>query len=289
MAIEGLKIVGESINDSIPSTRSLFDARNFDGIKALARSQDEKGAAYIDVNVGYRSPTFMAEVVRQVQSVTAKPLAIDTPDLELAAAGLDAYDPQTAVGKLPILNSISPLRLEMLNLYKVRRFMPILMVSERVEDDRAMPNKTGEETYAAARHMLRALRESGYGIPNEQVIIDTGMAPLGSDTEGQLKRVLKGMKLIHADPDFAGVHMSVGLSNFTIMLPSRCKDGSPVKSALESAFLTMASRVGLDMIIGSLNREYELLGADHPAMVCLEDVLRLGGFDAIIRVKEFYS
>ena len=56
MAIEGLKIIGESINDSVPSTHKLFEEGDVEGLLALARMQDERGAAYIDVNVGARAP-----------------------------------------------------------------------------------------------------------------------------------------------------------------------------------------------------------------------------------------
>ena len=96
MAIEGLNIIGESINDSVPSTNKLFENGDIDGLLELARMQDEKGAAYIDVNVGPRPAEFMGDLVRKIQSVTGKPLAIDTPDLEIAKAGLEAYDPERA-------------------------------------------------------------------------------------------------------------------------------------------------------------------------------------------------
>ena len=107
MAIEGLSIIGESINDSVPSTKKFFDANDIEGLKALAKAQDEAGAAYIDVNVGLRTPEFMAEMVNEVQSVTAKPLSIDTPDPVIAKAGLLAYDAERAGGQLPLLNSIA--------------------------------------------------------------------------------------------------------------------------------------------------------------------------------------
>jgi len=61
MAIPGLTIIGESVNDSVPSTKKLFDENDVAGLLELARSQDEKGAAYIDVNVGLRPPEFMAD------------------------------------------------------------------------------------------------------------------------------------------------------------------------------------------------------------------------------------
>jgi cobalamin-dependent methionine synthase I len=239
------------------------------------------------VNVGPRSPQFMAEMVAKIQQVTAKPLSIDTPDPDIARAGLAAYDPQRAGGKKPILNSISGLRTAMFDLLAVRPFRPILLVSEQLLDGRSRPCRTAEETYAAAQFLIGKAR--GCGVPAGDCIIDPGIAPIGSDAEGNLKRLVSAMGLIHKDPAMAGVHMSVGLSNFTVMLPSKRADGTPVKGPLESAFLTKAMPAGLDMIIGSVKRSYELLAGDHPAMQCLEDCLRLGGFESIMRVREFYA
>jgi cobalamin-dependent methionine synthase I len=291
MAIPGLTIIGESINDSVPSTKKLFDAGDIPGLLELARAQDEKGAAFLDVNVGARPPEFMADLVRRIQSVTAKPLSIDTPDPAIAEAGLKAYDPARAGGARPILNSISPLRAGMFDLWAVQPFMPILMSSERYERGAGCPgaNRTAEETRATARALLEEARRRIPGFTNDQAIVDPGIAPIGSDCEGQLKRVLESLALIRDDPFFAGVHRSVGLSNFTVMLPSKRADGSPVKGPLESAFLTLAMPLGLDMIIGSTVRKYEILPAGHPALACLEDILGLEGFDTLVRLKEFYA
>ncbi len=291
MAIPGLTIIGESINDSVPSTKKLFDENNISGLLELARSQDEKGAAYIEVNVGLRPPEFMADMVRKIQTVTAKPLSIDTPDPAIAEAGLKAYDLERAQGRKPILNSISPLRLQMFDLWAIQPFIPILMCSERFERGAscASMNRTAEETWQTARALLEEARRRIPGFSNDQAIIDPGIAPIGGDCEGQFKRVLESLALIHGDPFFAGVHMSVGLSNFTVMLPSKRKDGSPVKGPLESAFLTLAMPRGLDMIIGSTVRKYELLEPGHPALACLEDILKLEGVETLERLKQFYS
>lgn len=291
MAIPGLTIIGESINDSVPSTKKLFDENDLPGLLELARSQDEKGAAWIDVNVGPREPAFMADLVRRIQSVTAKPLSIDTPDPAIAEAGLRAYDPGRTGGRKPVLNSISPLRLPMFGLTAVRPFIPILMASERYEPGAGCgsANRTAEETRQTARTLLEEARRCIPGFTNDQAIIDPGIAPVGGDCEGQLKRVLGSLALMHADPFFAGVHMSVGLSNFTVMLPSKKKDGTPVKGPLESAFLTLAMPRGLDTIIGSTVRKYEILPPGHPALACLEDILKLEGFDTLVRLKEFYG
>jgi len=74
-----------------------------------------------------------------------------------------------------------------------------------------------------------------------------------------------------------------------VMLPSKRKDGSPLKGPLESAFLTLAIPRGLDTIIGSTVRKYEILAAGHPALVCLEDILKLEGYDTLMRIKDFYA
>ncbi|MGW8257178.1 MAG: dihydropteroate synthase [Thermoguttaceae bacterium] len=289
MAIKGLNIIGESINDSVPSTKKLFDAGDIPGLLELARSQDAGGAEYIDVNVGARPPQFMAEMVQKIQSVTSKPLSIDTPDPAISQAALKVYDSAGADGKKPILNSISALRLSMFDLYRIQPFMPILLVTENMIQGRSQPCRTAQETYDAAKFMLATFLDRCPGATNADCIIDPGISPIGSDSEGNIHRLISAMELIHQDSAFAGCHFSVGLSNFTVMLPSKRADGSPVKGPLESAFLTKAMPLGLDMVIGSVKRKYELLAPDHPARVCLEDCLKLNGFDVLMRIREFYA
>ena len=289
MAIESLAIIAEAINDSVPSTNKLFEANDIAGLLALARMQDERGAAYIDLNVGPRSPEFMAELVTKIQSVTSKPLAIDTPSAEIAHAGLEAYDRDRAGGEKPILNSVTSLRVDMFDLHAIEPFKPILLASEHVIDGQSKSCHTAEETYQAAKYLVETFHDRCPGATNDDCIIDPGIAPIGSDLEGNLQRLIAAMALIHADANLSGVHASVGLSNFTVMLPPKRPDGMAVKSSLESAFLTKAMPLGLDMCIGSVKRRYELLAPDHPAMACLEDCLKLDGFDVLMRVREFYS
>jgi 5-methyltetrahydrofolate--homocysteine methyltransferase len=287
MAFPNLTIIGESINDSVPSTHRFFEANDIAGLKDLAVSQDVGGAGYIDVNVGRRSGEFLAEMVRHVQSVTAKPLSIDTPDPKMIEAGLKAYDPERAGGRMPILNSISPLRTEMFKLTRIKPFKPILMASERMENGEGQANRTAEAVHQTACQLVQ--EAARYGIPVEHCIIDPAISPIGADTEGYFRCLMGAMGLIHADPSLQGVHMSVGLSNFTVMLPPKRADGSPTKGPLESAFLTLAAPLGMDHVIGSVKRKYELLPPDHPAMLCLNDCLKLEGFDVIERVQEFYQ
>ena len=290
MSIDGLIIIGESINDSVPSTHQLFEENNIDQIVALAKMQDERGAAYVDVNVGTRSPEFMAELVTQIQKQVSKPLSIDSPDVSIVKAGLEAYDPNLAGGQKPVLNSIAMSRLEMFDLYEMQPFIPILLATEGVDEaGGAKMNRSSQETYETAKAFLKIASDKMADFANDQCIIDPGIMPIGSDMEGNFKRLMDTIQLIHDDAEMKGVNMSVGLSNFTVMLPTKTADGSPVKSALESAFLTMAMPLGFNMVIGSVKRKYKILDEDHPAMACLKDILNLEGMDIIMRVMSFYS
>jgi 5-methyltetrahydrofolate--homocysteine methyltransferase len=275
-----IHIIAESLNDSVPSTHELYEAGNLDGVRELAKFQDEKGAVYLDVNVGGRTADFFTQIIREVQSVSRKPISIDTPDPQLAEAGLKVCD--DSVG-MPILNSISAHRIEMFDLYKIKPFRPILLISEGKNG----ACHTADETVDAAKFLLAEARKAG--IPNNDLIFDPGIAPIGSDGDGNLARLFEAMRRIHADPDFAGFHASVGLSNFTVMLPPKRKDGSLIKSPLESAFLTRAMPLGLDYVIGSVKRNYETLSEDHPALQCVDECIQLGGFDSIMRVRKFYK
>jgi len=177
----------------------------------------------------------------------------------------------------------------MFDLYGVQPFRPILLCSEHVVEGRCRACDTARQTYDAAKHLVAEFKRRCPGAGNDDCILDPGIAPIGSDAQGNLHRLIAAMEMIHADESLAGVHASVGLSNFTVMLPSKRADGSPVKGPLESAFLTKAMPLGLDMVIGSVKRKYELLPPEHPAMVCLEDCLKLSGFEVIMRVREFYA
>lgn len=290
MGIPALTIIAEAINDSVPSTAKLYGANDIEGIKALARKQAAGNCGFIDVNVGPRSAEFMALVVREVQSVTDKPLSIDTPDPVLAEAALRVYSLDRAQGRKPVLNSVSLMRLKMLDLYKLCPFMPILLCSEGIDESGATaPCRTVEDVHRAAKTLLKLVRDSGFGIQNQDLIIDPGIAPIGSDMEGITRRVLDSIARLKADPDFAGVHFSVGLSNFTVMLPPKRANGKPVKTPLQNAFLTKAVPLGLDMIIGAADRAYKLLPAGDDALVCLEEFLALNEVEAVVRVREFYS
>ena len=289
MPIPNLTIIGETINDSVPLTKKLFDAGDIEAFWRLPEPGRKRGRLYRRERRA-ASGEFMAEMVRKIQAVTAKPLSIDTPDPALAEAGLRAYDP--AAGRRPKADPQFHQRAPRGHVRPVQAppFQADLAGLRERWSTAARSLATRPRRHIdAARHLVETFLARCAGATNDDCILDPGIAPLGSDSEGNIHRLVAAMERIHQDPFFAGCHASVGLSNFTVMLPPKRPDGSPVKGPLESAFLTKVMPLGLDMVIGSVKRNYELLAPDHPAMQCLEDCLNRKGFDVLMRVREFYT
>ncbi|MEK6796258.1 MAG: dihydropteroate synthase [Spirochaetota bacterium] len=287
MALNGkLNIIAEKINDSVPSTHELFEKGDMQAIIALAKEQAD-GATFIDVNIGPRDPKLMEELITSIQSLVTVPLSIDTPSFEIAERALKTYDPAKAGGKKPLLNSISLGRLEMFDLLKIQPFKAILMSSERHVNNETVQNCVAADILEAAKQMYAHAKK--HGLTNDDMVFDPTIAPIGSDYQGLTKMTIGGIALIGKEAQFKGCHMSVGLSNFTVQIPSKTKSGALVKTPLESAFLTLAVPGGLDYCVGSTKKKYEILTDDHPAMKTLNDVMKLEAFDILTRVQEFYN
>lgn len=284
-----LKIIAEKINDSIPSTYKLLEAEDMGGIVALARTQAEQGAAYIDVNIGLRRPELMAELVKRIQAEISLPLCIDSPDLAIQKAGIGAYDPSRAGGAKPLINSISQLRMELLELLEIQPIKMIVMCTEREVDGERKPNTSAREIFDTAQTVSRMIRERNSSISNDDLFFDPGMTPIAADMEGLVDASIEAVKLIGGCEELAGCHMTVGLSNFSVQLPSKTASGAPIKTPLESAYLTLTHPFGMDYVIGNPKKNYCRLEEDHPALVTVKDVLQLEGIQRLIRIQEYYK
>jgi 5-methyltetrahydrofolate--homocysteine methyltransferase len=81
----------------------------------------------------------------------------------------------------------------------------------------------------------------------------------------------------------------VGLSNLGIMLPKLALDGGPLPTRVESAFLTLAMPHGLDTILGTPGRNYQLLPEDDFVFRGFREILNAEGFDALEKVQQLYQ
>ena len=105
---------------------------------------------------------------------------------------------------------------------------------------------------------------------NDEIIIDPGLAPISADTYGLVNMSLDAMRLIRSDPDLAGVHISVGLTNFSFGVPKEIREG------LENAYITLALEAGLDFVLGNPEKHLRPLDEDSKYVTVVREALAAG-------------
>jgi cobalamin-dependent methionine synthase I len=274
-----LHIIGELMNNSYARARRAFTERNPAGYQELARLQSEIGADYLTLNLDgtqriqvrrQEMLDFLPDVVPAIQEVTSTPIAFDNPSVDYHRVALEHYD--RAKSGPPILNSLAASRErleEMVELVKHYDTLAVVMASETFAPDGTAQCLNPQDSYRAAKYFVELLQTKA-SRRNDQIIIDTGLAPVGADTYGLINIGLDAMRLISADPDFKGVHLVVGLSNFAWGTPKT------VKYELEKAYLTLGMEAGLDFAIANPEMHPAPLAFDHPMVTRLREALVQG-------------
>jgi len=274
-----LHVIGELMNNSYARARKAFHHRNPKGYQELAKLESALGADYLTLNLDgtqriqvrrQEMLDFLPDVISAIQEATSTPIAFDNPSVEYHKVALKHYD--RAKSGAPILNSLAASREhldEMVELVKHYDTLAVVMASETFVPGGTSQCLNPEDSYRAARHFVELLVTKA-GRRNDQIIIDTGLAPVGADTYGLVNIGLDAMRMISADPDLRGVHLLVGLSNFAWGTPKE------VREDLEKAYLTLGMEAGLDFALANPEKSPAPLPPDHPMVAKLRDALEQG-------------
>ncbi len=228
-------IIGEKINGTLKGIGAAINQRNAEAITAAVRKQDLAGADVIDVNAGTGKTQGSAEIedlqwlLGVVQKATAKPLAIDSENPEVIAAGL-----QLVKGPTPWINSASaaPARLESILALARNTGGPVIALCM---DEKGIPTSR-EGRLKAAERIYRAAREKG--INPECLYFDPLVMPICAND----KAGVMNLELISSiKTSFPGARTVVGLSNISFGLPQR--------EVVNQTFLTLCLQAGLDAAI----------------------------------------
>jgi len=285
-----IQIIGDRINPGFRSTKTLLDAEDMEGVQALAKRQADEGAVFLDVTIGARAMTdepFLAKVIGAIQDATDVPLCFDSPSKAVQKASFAAYDLAKAGGRVPLLNSITENRWDLMELAADHRFKVILMASERSEDGAAKPNKTAEEVYTTCRRCAERLY-GDYGLEPDDIYLDMSVSAVVTDFEGLNWNTLEAISRVRDDPVLEGVHITGGVTNLGQQLPKQAADGSDLKLGLENAFLTLAVPRGFDTVLGTPWRNWEPLPADNHVLRTFEELLQTRGTAALRVVRKLY-
>lgn len=276
-----IHIIGELINNAYARARRAWETRDLIAYQQLARLQADAGAEVVNVNidgtqrVSVRTPEmleFLPKLIPALQAETDVPLSFDNPNIEYHKTALRVFDRAKCRGK-PVLNSLAASRPhldEMIALIREHDMRCIVMASEKfLPGGGSGQSLDPRDSYETVKCFVDRLVTEASRTPDD-IIVDPGLAPIGADTYGLVNIGLDTMRLCTADPHLRGLHFSVGLSNFAWGTPKA------VKARLERAYLTLASRVGLDMALANVEHNAEPLPGDDPLVARLEDALKEG-------------
>ena len=225
-------LIGERIN---PTGRRIFQeqlrAGDLSAIERDVVAQVEGGADVLDVNMGVPmtdEPELLAKAVRLVQSLTDKPICIDSSVVEALEAGLAAYQGRALVNSVTAEDDRMALILPLVKKYDAAII--------------ALPNDAEEIPMEADRRLelvqhIVDVATQEYGIAKRDIVIDPLAMPIGADTS-VVNTTLETMRRIR---EVHGLNMTCGASNVSFGMPDR--------HTLGAAFLPMAMTAGLPSAI----------------------------------------
>jgi len=230
-------------------------------LRALALSQVEAGARFLDINVdevSLKLPDQIAAMrwlVELLGPVSPVPLSIDSSNLEIIESGMEAAD---TAGGAPMLNSASLERLDALDVAKAAGG-PVIVTAA---GDSGMPSNAEERVENADRIIEAAL---GKDITLDRLYVDPLVFPISVDGDFG-DHCLDAIRTLRAryGPD---IHITGGMSNVSFGLPNR--------RLINDAFLVLAIEAGadsgiVDPITNPPGRALELDRSSRPFELALD-------------------
>ncbi len=225
-------LIGERIN---PTGRRIFQeqlrAGDLSAIERDVIAQVAGGADVLDVNMGVPmtdEPELLAKAITMVQTLTDRPICIDSSVVEALEAGLAVYQGRALVNSITAeddrMASILPL---------VKKYDAAII---------ALPNDAEEIPMEADRRLelvqhIVDVATTEYGIAKADIVIDPLAMPIGADTS-VVNTTMETMRRIR---EVHGLNMTCGASNVSFGMPNR--------HTLGAAFLPMAMTAGLTSAI----------------------------------------
>jgi len=210
--------------------RAAEEGRRY--LASLVARQIAAGADFLDLNVDEIAVRLefqqaaMRWLVGAVEGLASVPLAIDSSNIEILRAGVEAC---TGRAGRPLLNSASLERLEALDLAR-EHGLPVVVTAA---GDSGMPQNAGERVDNATRIVEAAL---GRGIDLQHIHVDALVFPVSVDIEFG-NHYLDALRTLR-ERFGRGIHLTGGLSNVSFGLPCR--------KLVNEVFIALAAEAGAD-------------------------------------------
>ncbi|MBN1844122.1 MAG: methylenetetrahydrofolate reductase C-terminal domain-containing protein [Sedimentisphaerales bacterium] len=270
--------IGESLHASIPRTGAAMRELREKGpqayeqpsgaleyILSLIHGQVRHRADYLAVNVdafGEDDPQLAVDLMRQYVRLVLRhgrgvPVCVDSSSDDVLKAGLDEwYRSAPSETAWPLINSIKTYTMDEMLPLRARhpfKFIGLLVDEKSSGSDGAY---AADDLHAMARRIYHRAVEH-HGFAPDDILFDSTVFPLAIDmpmtpnTPGYTYRAFEAIRRIMQDPEMAGVHTSLGISNCVRDLPAR-------SIGVCRAYLAKAMEYGLDAAIVNVTHDYGL-------------------------------
>jgi len=158
--------IGESIHIISQSVRTAVEGRDKAVIQELAKRQADKGATYLDLNIGPQKKAgaeVMHWMVETVQEVTDVPLSLDTTNAVAMEAGLKVCQ------KTPLINSTDSTEERLSALMPLAAKYNSNIIALTLAKG-GLPTTADARVELAAECIFPSAAENG--IPNERIFLD---------------------------------------------------------------------------------------------------------------------
>lgn len=224
-----LGVIGERINPTgKPKLKEALRTKNYDYVLREAVNE-ERGSDLLDVNAGLpgiNEAEVLAELVKEVQSVTDLPLSIDTANADALETAVRIYN-----GK-PLINSVNGNAESMAAVFPIVKKYGAVIVALTL-DERGIPATAEGRVEVAEKIINTALT---YGIDKRNIIVDPLTLSISADPTAA-RVTLRAVELLTEK----GIKTVLGVSNVSFGLPAREK--------INAAFLSEAMSRGLSAAI----------------------------------------
>ena len=228
---EPLVTIGERIN---PTNRKKMSEElkngNFDSVLESARLQVKDGANILDVNMGIAQADQVELIKRSFALLCSSfdvPLCVDSTDELVIETALRNYG-----GKL-LINSTTADKNNSERIFKLAKRYGACVVGLTM-DENGIPDRA-EDRLKLAKKLLKTAKDSG--LDEHALIIDPLTLSLASNKDIALETI-RTIELVKQELKLPTV---IGLSNISFGMPERDK--------INQAFLALALKAGLSMVI----------------------------------------
>lgn len=238
IALDGdFMIVGERIN---PTGKKALQAElregSLDMVSSMAESQEELGAAVLDVNMGMNGideKEMMLKTVNELTMISNLPLSIDSSHVSVVEAALRIYPGRA------LINSISFEKEKMEKLIPIAKKYGAMFILLPLSE-KGLPKDINEKKDIIHK-IMDATKDAG--LRKDDIVVDGLVATIGANKMAAIET----LETIEYCKNELGVATICGLSNISFGLPERI--------FVNSSFMAIAISRGLTMAIANPSQD----------------------------------